>query len=112
MLLDAVALGDERLLCVRDPWAGAKEGGGKGFLWYSFDASALFPTVQVSFGEYVAPPLAFLLAWALVHTVLMLSVGDRLEAAGQKTTYQINLKAKSGKNAFTKVLASPCDGGT
>ncbi len=95
--------------CVR--WG--REGGGKGFLWYSFDASALFPTEQeISFGEYVAPPLAFLLAWALVHTVLMLSVGDRLEAAGQKTTYQFNLKAKSGKNAFTKVLGSPGDGGS
>ena len=95
--------------CVR--WG--REGGGKGFLWYSFDASALFPTEkEISFGEYVAPPLAFLLAWALVHTVLMLSVGDRLEAAGQKTTYQFNLKAKSGKNAFTKVLGSPGDGGS
>ena len=39
MLLDAVALGDELLLCVRDPWAGAKEGGGGG-AWGAWRAGA------------------------------------------------------------------------
>ena len=50
------------------------------------DAS-LFPREVVSFADYVAPPLCFLLVWASFHTFFMLALGPRLRARGLSTVH-------------------------
>ena len=79
MLLDAVALGDELLLCVRDPWAGAKEGGGGGGAWRAVpvvDAEAgggiVEASVPVGQQSHALAVLAVTVAAMVAGTLLML----------------------------------------